>query len=376
MSRNKRFVLVTGGAGYIGCVLVPMLLARGYRVRVFDKLVFGDEGLGPFADQIEVVQGDVCELDEGVLDDIDKVVHLAALSNDPTADFDPEASIAINVEGTRNVAHAAVRRGVERMVLASSCSIYYSDDPYEGMLHEDSEIRPVAPYSLSKKLAEQLLREMASPDFCPIFLRKGTVFGASPRMRYDLVVNAFARAAWERSRLTVYAGGEMWRPLLAIEDAAEAYINALELPPDLVRGRAFNVLHKNYRILELAHWCKYVLREQRAVEVDVMYEDGVPPRSYQVTGSRFAETFGYTPARGITETLRDLWGRFERGICTDFDNPLYYNITWLRLLMRMEKRLEALRPVLPSGGALWPSAHATALDPHNAREVPTPSHLS
>ncbi len=363
MSRNKRFVLVTGGAGYIGCVLVPMLLARGYRVRVFDKLVFGDEGLAPVSDQIEIVQGDVCSFDEGVLDDIDKIVHLAALSNDPTADFDPEASIAINVEGTRRIAHAALRRGIERMILASSCSIYYSENPYEGMLDEDSAISPGAPYSLSKKLAEQLLSEMASPDFCPVFLRKGTVFGASPRMRYDLVVNAFARAAWERSRLTVFAGGEMWRPLLAIEDAAEAYINALELPADLVRGRAFNVLHKNYRILELAHWCKHVLRNRRPVEVDVMYDDGVPPRSYQVTGARFAETFGYRPPRGITQTMHALWERFEGGVATDFDNPLYYNITWLRLLMRMEKRLEALRPVLPSGGDRWPSAEASAIDP-------------
>lgn len=360
MSRNKRFVLVTGGAGYVGSVLVPLLLQRGYRVRVFDKLVFGDEGLTAVADQIELVQGDVCSFDEGVLDDIDKIVHLAALSNDPTAEFDPEATIAINVEGTRKVAEAAVRRRVERMVLASSCSIYYSLDPYEGLLDETSTLRPIAPYSLSKRLGERLLGELASPDFCPIFLRKGTIFGYSPRMRYDLVVNAFARAAWEHGRLTVNAGGEMWRPLLAIEDAAEAYANALELPADLVRGRAFNVLHKNYRILELAHWCKYVLRQRRPIEVDVMYDDGVQPRSYQVSGARFAETFGYQPPRGITATLHALWDRFEHGQLTDFDNPLYFNMTWLRLLTRMEKRLEALRPVLPTGSTLWPAAYASA----------------
>lgn len=371
MSKNKRFVLVTGGAGYVGSVVVPLLLKRGYRVRVFDKLIFGDEGLAEVADQIEIVQGDVCTFDEGVLEDIDKIIHLAALSNDPTSDFDPEASIAINVEGTRNVAEAAIRRGVGRMVLASSCSIYYSLDPYDAMLHEDSEISPIAPYSLSKKLGEELLREMASPDFCPIFLRKGTVFGYSPRMRYDLVVNAFARAAWEHGRLTVHAGGEMWRPLLAIEDAAEAYISALELPADLVRGRAFNVLHKNYRILELAHWCKYVLRNRRPVEVDVMYEDGVPPRSYQVNGGRFVETFGYLPPRGITATLHGLWDRFERGELTDFDNPLYYNMTWLRLLTRMEKRLEALRPVLPPNKELWSAATKRALRAPHAPKVPT-----
>ena len=367
MSKNKRFVLVTGGAGYVGSVLVPLLVQRGYRVRVFDKLLFGEEGLASVADRIELIQGDVCAFDEGVLEDIDKVIHLAALSNDPTADFSPEANHTINVEGTRAVAEAAVRRGVERFVLASSCSIYYSLDPYTSMLDEASEISPTAPYSLSKKLGEELLREMASPEFCPLFLRKGTVFGASPRMRYDLVVHAFARAAWERGRLTVHAGGEMWRPLLNVVDAAEAYLQALELPADLVRGRAFNVLHKNYRILELAHWCKYVLRNRRAVEVDVMYQDGVPPRSYQVSGARFADSFGYTPPRGISAALHELWDRFEEGIGTDFDNPAYSNITWLKLLTRMQDRLATMGPVLPVA--------ASSLGPAPSPAAPNTLHL-
>ena len=143
MSKNRRFVLVTGGAGYIGCVLVPRLLGRGYRVRVFDKLIFGDQGLAPVADQIEIVQGDVCEFDDGVMEDIDKVIHLAALSNDPTADFSPEANMAINVEGTRKVAQSAERAGAERFVFASSCSMYYSQNPYEGMLDEIAILRDI-----------------------------------------------------------------------------------------------------------------------------------------------------------------------------------------------------------------------------------------
>ncbi|MDD5308935.1 MAG: SDR family oxidoreductase [Deltaproteobacteria bacterium] len=347
MSKNRRFVLVTGGAGYIGSVLVPVLLGRGYKVRVFDKLVFGYDGLTGLAGHLEIVQGDVCAFDEGVLDDVDKVIHLAALSNDPTADFNPEANRLINVEGTRNVASACVRRGVDRFVYASSCSIYYSLNPYDGMLHEDSEISPTAPYSLSKKLAEGLLREMASPSFCPVALRKGTVFGASPRMRYDLVVNAFARDAWQKGRLTVNAGGEMWRPLLAIEDAAEAYVNALELPDDVVRGRAFNVLHKNYRVLELAHWTKHVLRDRKKIEVDVRYEDGVPPRSYQVSGARFREVFGYGPPRGISQALLKLWERFEQGVATDFGNPEYYNVEWFKLLSSMQGKLAKMGAVLP-----------------------------
>lgn len=347
MSKNSRFVLITGGAGYIGCVLVPLLLKRGYKVRVFDKLTFGADGLADVAKDIDIVQGDVCNFDDGVLEDIDKVIHLAALSNDPTAEFAPGASQLINVEGTRNVAEGCVRRKIRRFVLASSCSIYYSLNPYDGMLNEESEIRPTAPYSLSKKLAEELLRDLASPDFCPVALRKGTVFGFSPRMRYDLVVNTFSKTAWEAGRLTVFGGGEMWRPLLDINDAAEAYINALELPDNVVRGKAFNVLHKNYRVLELAHWIKYVLRDRKQIEVDVRYMDGIPTRSYQVSGNRFRETFGYTPNRGITQAVLELWHRFEQGKNTDFSNPEYYNIAWLKMLSTMQERLSRMGQLLP-----------------------------
>jgi nucleoside-diphosphate-sugar epimerase len=347
MSKNQRFVLVTGGAGYIGSMLVPVLLQRGYRVRVFDKLLFGREGLAPIAPNIELVQGDVCQFDDGALDDIDKVIHLAALSNDPTADFNPDATRLVNVEGTRRVAAACVKRGVKRFVFASSCSIYYSLNPYDGILNEDSEISPTAAYSLSKKLSEGMLRELANLAFCPVALRKGTVFGHSPRMRFDLVVNAFTRAAWETGRLTVFGGGEMWRPLLNINDAAEAYVSALELPDDLVRGKSFNVLHKNYRVLELAHWIKYVLREKKKVEVDVRYMDGVPTRSYQVSGDRFRETFGYTPPRGIAQAVLDLWQRFEQGRNTDFGNPEYYNIEWLKLLTTMQSRMSGMGQILP-----------------------------
>lgn len=356
MINDRRFVLVTGGAGYIGCVLVPMLRRRGYHVRVLDKLIFGDEGLAQVADQIEIVQGDICSFDEGVLDDIDAVIHLAGLSNDPTAEFDPAANMLINVEGTRNVARACLRRGVPRFVFASSCSIYYTLDSNEGLLDEGSPINPTAPYSLSKKLAEELLRELASPDFCPTFLRKGTIFGASPRMRYDLVVNAFVRDAWDRGQLTVFAGGEMWRPLLAVQDAAQAYIDTLELPEEVVRGRAYNVLHKNYRILELAHWVKHVLRDRRSIDVTVRYGDGVPPRSYQVCGARFGETHGYRPQTGVAGAALEIWQRLEQGMATDTGNPAYYNIAWFKLLASVEQRLKQTGPLFPRTGGRHPDA--------------------
>jgi nucleoside-diphosphate-sugar epimerase len=245
------------------------------------------------------------------------------------------------------VALACIERKVRRFLFASSCSVYFSLNPYDGMLTEDSEINPTAGYSLSKKNAEILLNEMASPDFCPTHLRKGTLFGASPRMRYDLVVNAFLKDAWDKGRLSVFAGGEMWRPLLDVRDACEAYINLLDLPENLIRGRAFNVLHKNYRVLELAHWIKYVLRDKKRIEVDVFYQDGVPPRSYQVSGENFRSAFGYNPGRGIAQAAMELWSQMERGQFVDFGNPQYYNITWLRMLTVMQERLAQMGQVLP-----------------------------
>ena len=139
----------------------------------------------------------------------------------------------------------------------------------------------------------------------------------------------------------------MWRPLLDVQDAAEAYINALELPAKLVCAQAFNVSHKNYRVSELAHWMKHVLRDKKPIEVDVVYSDGALPRSYQVSTVKFREAFGYQPPRGIAQAVMSLWERFENGESTDFDNPMYYNIAWLKLLTSMQSRLSEMGSVFP-----------------------------
>ena len=346
----KEHILVTGGAGYIGCVMIPKLLDMGYRVRVFDKLIFGAEALQDTLgrEQIEIIQGDVCDFDDSVLDDITGVVHLAGLSNDPTADFNPAANLAINVGGTKNVSNACVAKKVPKFIFASSCSIYYSLNPYTGMLDEDSEMSPTAPYSLSKKLAEEHLLSLESPDFCPVFLRKGTIFGWSPKMRYDLVVNVFTRDAWQKGRLTVHNGGAMWRPLLNINDACDAYISVLQADNKQVSGQAYNLLHKNYRILELAHWMKHILRERKQIEVDVQYKSSVAPRSYQVSGDKFKETFGYAPSTGVSSEVLKMWEKIEDGTNVPLDNIRYYNIGWLTQLVETEKILKQIGKIFPS----------------------------
>lgn len=333
MKSEGRRVLVTGGAGYVGAVLVPKLLERGYRVRVLDALFFGDEALEGVRQQIELVQGDIRDFDPGVLEGVEAVIHLAGFSNDPTAEANPEANLAINAEGAVNVARAARERGVRRFIQASSCSIYYSHSDYDDdrIRTETTPVHPTAPYSLSKKRAEEGLLELVDESFAPIILRKATIFGFSPRMRYDLVVNTFCRHAFEKGRILLYGGGEMWRPLLHIEDAAAAYIALLEAPEETVKGEIFNLVHKNYRISELGLWFKHILAGKKDVQVVPRYDDlSARARSYRVSSEKLERALGFVPRLGVQAAVEAIWDQLSAGRYTDFDNPRYYNIEWMK----------------------------------------------
>ncbi|MCE1245064.1 MAG: SDR family oxidoreductase [Firmicutes bacterium] len=335
-------ILVTGGAGYIGCLLVKQLLERGKQVRVFDKLYFGKDALKDVENRIELVQGDIRDVEPSVLDGIDGVIHLAGLSNDPTAEYNPKANDEMNHIGTRRLAEACKEKGVKRFVYASSCSIYYTLTPEDTMLDEESPVSPTAPYSKSKFDGENALKALEDDSFCPVILRKGTIFGQSPRMRYDLVVNTFSLHAYLKGRVTVHGGGEMWRPLLDINDAVDAYIACLDAPEDRVKGQIFNVVHKNYRILELAHWLKYILREKKQLEVDVRYLESAPVRSYRVNGDKIKRAIGFEPKRGITPAALAIWEGLEGKTEMDLSHPRYYNIRWMELLVEMEERIKSM----------------------------------
>ena len=337
-------VTVTGGAGYVGSVLVPRLLAEGHEVRVFDKLLFGDGSLREVAKNIELVKGDIRRFPDDLLRGQDAVIHLAALSNDPTAEYNPKANHEINTVGAVNVARACAKMGVPRFIMASSCSIYYSPTPTEEFMSEDSRVSPTAPYSKSKKEAEDAIIKLKSKEFHPCFLRKGTIYGWSPRMRYDLVVNAMTRTAYENGVINVNSGGEMYRPLLDINDAADAYLACLNASEGDVSGEVFNVLHKNYIVLALAHWMKYVLRGKKNIDVNVSY-DNANTRSYRVDASKIEAKLGFKAGRGISQAVNDMWGRINGGESSDFQNPKYYNIRWLELLVE-EARLKGTGDVL------------------------------
>jgi nucleoside-diphosphate-sugar epimerase len=339
-----RLVLVTGGGGYIGCVLVERLLERGYRVRVLDRLDWGERPLTGVADRIELVTADIRDLPGEAFDDVDAVIHLAGLSNDPTAEFDPEANWEMNAVGTERLGHSCAERGIERLVFASSCSLYDGLPP--GMHDETAEIEPYGAYATSKRYGEERLLELSADGLCPVILRNGTVYGHSPRMRYDLVVNTFVKDALLQERLLLHGGGWMWRPLVDVRDAADAMIRAMEAPAELVRGQTFNVVHSNYQIRELA---MLVAGSVQLLGRSVRLEEVPAPeltRDYECSNQKLSRVLGFIPRHSVVEAVADLLSRLDLEDRTSLTDPRHYNIRWLELMNELRPRIERFGSLL------------------------------
>jgi nucleoside-diphosphate-sugar epimerase len=332
-----KLVLVTGGAGYIGCVLTARLLERGYRVRVLDRLYWGEQPLGGLLDRVELVEADVREMPEDALDGVDGVIHLAGLSNDPTAEYDPEANWQMNAVATEQLGRACVERGIERLVLASSCSLY--DGLPLGMHHEAAAVEPRGAYATSKRYAEEALLGMVGEGLCPVILRNGTVYGWSPRMRFDLVVNTFVKDALLEGRLLLHGGGWMWRPLVDVQDVSDAMIIALEADSDLVRGEIFNILHSNYQIRELA---MLVAGSVQLHGREVRLEEVPAPklnRDYECANAKISQRLGFLPRRSVVQAVAELLERIDLADRTFLSDPRHYNIRWMELLNELGPRM-------------------------------------
>lgn len=345
-------ILLVGGAGYVGSVLADELLQRGYAVKILDRLYFGDAGLRDIRDRVDLVVGDMRTIGETVMDDVDSVINIGGLSNDPTAEYNPEANYQMNTLATKTLADLCVRRGIRRYIFASSCSIYdrgVSDEASDVLLDETSEVRPRAAYSRSKLEAEQLLLAMTSETFCPVVLRKGTVYGYSPRMRYDLVVNTFVKSALAEGKIVLHYGGEMWRPLVDVRDVARAYIVCLEAPEAKVKGEIFNISFHNHRIAELGLRVRATLRElghDTDIVADYAYQ-GV--RSYRVSGAKIQKVLDFQPKVTIEASVKDLVRQIDERGHRDFENPRYYNIRWMRLLEESQRIIAVTGDVFGAG---------------------------
>jgi nucleoside-diphosphate-sugar epimerase len=337
-------ILVAGGAGYIGCVLVPRLLERGYRVKLLDRLYFGEDALAGFREQVELIVADVRNIPDKAFDGVDGVINLSGLSNDPTAEFDPDANWEMNAVATETLGQACLERGIERYVFASSCSLYDGLPP--GMHAEDAAIEPRAAYATSKRYGEEKLLEQAEQGLCPVILRNGTVYGWSPRMRFDLVVNTFVKDALLKGELNLHGGGWMWRPLVDVQDCADAMIAAYEAPAEKARGEIFNVVHSNYQIRELA---MIVAGSVQLSGREVQLAETPAPRltrDYECANAKLSTTLGIVPRRSVLESVTEMLEQLGDQDPASLTDPRAYNIRWLELLCDVKPALEAFPAVL------------------------------
>lgn len=331
-------VLVTGGAGYIGAVLCRRLVEAGHRPVVLDRLFWGRKPLAGL--DVEIVPGDLRAFQDAWLDRVEAVCHLAGLSNDPTAEYNTEANWQMNAIGTERLVAACKAHGIERFTFASSASIYDSEASSRevsrspAMCDESTVVAPRGAYSLSKKYAEDVVLRAADASFAPVIFRQGTVYGYSPRMRFDLVVNTFVKDAIVRRRLYLHGGGWMWRPLVDVEDVAAVHVLALSMPPDRLRGEIFNVLEENYQVRQLA---MLVAGSLSLVDppIRVELEEAPQPklvRNYRMSNVKLSAAFGFTPSRTVLASIEDMLGKVPLDRAEDFGDPKYYNIRWMTLL--------------------------------------------
>ena len=311
-------ILVAGGAGYIGSTLVPKLLDRNYDVTVVDLLWFGNH-LPKGHPNLKLVEKDIMELTEAELKGFDQVIFIAGLSNDPMADYSPAKNFIANAAAPAFLAYMAKRAGVKRCIYASSCSVYgYTENQ---LFDETAPAVSNYPYGISKLQGESAVIQMADANFSVIALRKGTVCGYSPRMRLDLVINTMFKTALTEGVINVN-NPSIWRPILSIQDAANAYVRAVEASPSITG--IFNVASGNYTLGEIADQVKEGIKESLGLDVKLNIKNVHDLRNYKVTWEKARTMLSFKPDHDIKSIVKELAAK--KATFADFTNPEYYNI--------------------------------------------------
>ena len=324
MFNRFKQVLVTGGAGYVGSVLVPKLLARDFGVRVLDLFLYGEDVLDASRNdpRLQLIKGDLRHLPtvEAALAGCDAVIHLACISNDPSFELDPELGRSINLDAFRPLVRASKAAGVRRFIYASSSSVYGIKEV--SSVTEDLPLLPLTDYSKFKAECEKILREEQAPGFVTLTLRPATICGYSPRQRLDVVVNILTSHAVHNGKIKVFGGGQL-RPNLHIEDMTDLYVQCLDAPDEQIDGRIWNAGYENRTVTELAETVRDVVGGPIALEV-VPTDDN---RSYHVSSERIRREFGFAPQYTIADAVSELNAAFKDGRIPDaMSNSRYYNI--------------------------------------------------
>jgi nucleoside-diphosphate-sugar epimerase len=321
-------ILAVGGAGYIGSALVPRLMDRGYQVRVVDLLWFGNH-LPPEAD---VVKKDVFDLTAEDLKGFDQVVFLAGLSNDPMAEFSPSMNFIYNAASPAYLAYLAKAAGVQRFIYAGSCSVYgYTVNE---LYNEEAPTNSVHPYGISKLQGEKAVMQMVDKEFSVICFRQGTVSGFSPRMRLDLIVNTMFKAAMQKQEITIN-NPSIWRPILSIDDACNAYVRAIEASQEI--SGIFNIASGNYTVGEVADIVSNALHNALSVKINLNIKHIHDYRNYKVSVEKAQNILSIKPRHDVDSIVGDLLK--HQAEFSDFNCDEFYNIKVFQSLKAPHKEM-------------------------------------
>lgn len=336
-------VLVTGTQGYIGTILAPLLMAEGHEVVGLDSDLYEQCTFGRELPNIPCIKADIRDVDEAVVEGFDAVLHLAALSNDPLGDLNPQLTYEINHEASVRLAELAKRVGITRFIFSSSCSNYGAAG--ENMLNEESAFNPVTPYGVAKVRVEQDVARLADANFSPTFLRNATAYGVSPRLRFDLVLNNLVAWAYATGRVYLKSDGTPWRPIVHIEDIARAFIAVLQAPRELVHNQAFNVglNSENYRIREIA---EIVTETVPGCRLEFASDAGPDKRCYRVDCSKIAQALPeFKPQWNARRGAQELYEAYQRIGLTleEFEGPKYQRVGHIKHLLQTGRLDNTLR---------------------------------